>query len=135
MSEADVAGRQAYLRQPASKHLRRWEVAGSSHLDFRARQGLDPLQARDLGSSSPRACTQLPFNRIPFYMVWNACPCRKLGTPCSRCASALGSVRLPIPMLALVVALLAALQSTTRSRAALAAEILALRHQLAVLRR
>jgi putative transposase len=38
-------------------------------------------------------------------------------------------------MLALVVALLAALRSTVRSRAALAAEILALRHQLAVLRR
>ena len=38
-------------------------------------------------------------------------------------------------MLALVVALLAALRSTIRSRAALAAEILALRHQLAVLRR
>jgi putative transposase len=38
-------------------------------------------------------------------------------------------------MLALVVALLAALRSTVRSRAELAAEILALRHQLAVLRR
>jgi putative transposase len=63
------------------------------------------------------------------------CPYRKLETPCPRCASALGSVRLPIPMLALVVALLAALRSTIRSRAALAAEILALRHQLAVLRR
>jgi transposase InsO family protein len=38
-------------------------------------------------------------------------------------------------MRALVVALLAALRSTVRSRAALAAEVLALRHQLAVLRR
>jgi len=38
-------------------------------------------------------------------------------------------------MLAVLVALLAALHSTVRSRAALAAEILALRHQLAVLRR
>jgi transposase InsO family protein len=39
------------------------------------------------------------------------------------------------PMLAVLVALLAALHSTVRSRAALAAEILALRHQLGVLRR
>ena len=38
-------------------------------------------------------------------------------------------------MLAFLVALLAALRSTVRSRAELAAEILALRHQLAVLRR
>jgi hypothetical protein len=38
-------------------------------------------------------------------------------------------------MLAFLVALLAALRSTARSRAELAAEILALRHQLAVLRR
>ena len=59
----------------------------------------------------------------------------KTGTPCPRCASALASVRLPIQMRALVVALLAALRSTVRSRAALAAEVLALRHQLAVLRR
>ena len=42
---------------------------------------------------------------------------------------------MPIPMLALVVALLAALRSTIRSRAALAAEILALQHQIAALRR
>lgn len=37
-------------------------------------------------------------------------------------------------MIALVVALLAALRSMVRSRAALAAEVFALRHQLAVLR-
>ena len=72
LSETDIAGRQAYLRQPDSNHLRRWEVAGSSHLDFHARQGLDPLQARDLGGSPPGACTQPPLSRIPFYFVGNA---------------------------------------------------------------
>ena len=45
----------------------------------------------------------------------------------------LESVRLPIPLLALVVALLTALRSTIRSRTALAAEIPTLRHQFAVL--
>ena len=41
-------------------------------------------------------------------------------------------MRFRTPMIAVVVALLAALRSTIRSRAELAAEILALRHQLAV---
>jgi hypothetical protein len=72
LSETDVAGMQANLRQPDSNHFRRWEVAGSSHLDFHARQGLDPLQARDLGGSPSRECTQPPFSRIPIYMVGNA---------------------------------------------------------------
>jgi hypothetical protein len=72
LSETDVAGTQAALRQPDSNHFRRWEVAGASHLDFHARQGLDPLQARDLGGSFPPTCTQPPFSRIPFYFVGNA---------------------------------------------------------------
>ena len=37
-----------------------------------ARQGLDPLQVRDLGTSSPQACTQPPFSRVPFYFVGSA---------------------------------------------------------------
>jgi hypothetical protein len=42
---------------------------------------------------------------------------------------------LPILVIAVVIALIAALRSTIRSRAELATEVLALRHQLAVLRR
>ena len=72
LSETDVAGTQANLRQPDSTHFRRWEVAGSSHQDFHARQGLNPLQVRDLGGSSPPTCAQPPFSRIPFYFVGNA---------------------------------------------------------------
>ena len=56
LSETDVAGNQAALRQPDSDHFRRWEVAGSAHLDFHAAQELEPLQARDLPPSPPAAC-------------------------------------------------------------------------------
>ncbi len=72
LSETDIAGAQANLRQPDSNHFRRREVAGSSHLDFHARQRLDPLQVRDLGSSPSRDCVQPPFSRVPFSFVGNA---------------------------------------------------------------
>lgn len=63
------------------------------------------------------------------------CRYRRLETPCLRCTSPPRPVPLPIAMLALVVAVLAALRSTLRCRLELTAEILALRHQLVVLRR
>jgi hypothetical protein len=72
LSETDIAGTQAYLRQPDSNHLRRWEVAGAAHLDFYAAQELDPLQARDLPPSLPATCALPPLSRVPLRYVGNA---------------------------------------------------------------
>jgi hypothetical protein len=72
LSETDVAGSQAALRQPDSDHFRRWEVAGSAHLDFHAAQELEPLQARDLPPSPPAICDLPPFSRIPLRFVGSA---------------------------------------------------------------
>ncbi len=72
LSETDVAGNQAALRQPDSDHFRRWEVAGSAHLDFYAAQAFEPLQARDLPPSTPAACYLPPLSRIPMRFVGSA---------------------------------------------------------------
>ncbi len=78
LSETDVAGNhvaksQAWIRQPDSDHFRRWEVAGTAHLDFHAAQELAPLQAREsLPKLSGAGCQSPPFSRIPLYFVVNA---------------------------------------------------------------
>jgi len=72
LSETEVVGIQAALRQADSNHFRRWEVAGAAHLDFHLAQELGPLQARDIGTSAPPGCALPPRSRIPFHFVWNA---------------------------------------------------------------
>ena len=77
LSETDVAGTpgaqtQVAFRQADSDHYRRWEVAGSAHLDFHATQQLQPLRARDLGLPPPVACTRPSSSRIPWHYVGNA---------------------------------------------------------------
>ncbi len=78
LTETDVAGNanaksQAWIRQPASEHFRRWEVAGAAHLDFHLAQELAPLQVRDgLPVISAAGCERPAFSRIPFYFVLNA---------------------------------------------------------------
>jgi hypothetical protein len=72
LSETDVAGIHAALRQPDSDRLRRWEVAGSAHLDFHMSQHLRALRDRDGIPASSPACDLPPFSRIPMYCVANA---------------------------------------------------------------
>ncbi len=78
LSETDVAGNanaksQAWMRQPASDHFRRWEVAGAAHLDFHLAQELAPLQSRDgLPVITADGCTLPGFSHIPYYFVINA---------------------------------------------------------------
>jgi hypothetical protein len=73
LTETDVARDQVLYRQPDSDTLRRWEVAGTSHVDFRLVQGVIPLQTRDLGGpQQPTNCTFPPYSRIPFAFVTNA---------------------------------------------------------------
>ena len=73
LSETDVAGTQADLRQPDSNHFRRWEVAGIVPPGF-PRERRDWIRSRRATSamSPPQACAQPPFSRIPFYFVGNA---------------------------------------------------------------
>ena len=67
--------------------------------------------------------------------IFPGCPYWKLETPCLHCTSVGWPVSLPASMIAVIVALFGALRSTCRPQAELVAENLALRHQLAVLRR
>lgn len=71
LSETDVAANPA-ARQPDSDHHRRWEVAGSAHLDYRQSQALASLQSRDLPPSAPPSCDLPPSSRIPFAYAANA---------------------------------------------------------------
>ncbi|MFN0168395.1 MAG: alpha/beta hydrolase domain-containing protein [Bryobacteraceae bacterium] len=71
LSETDVA--RGAIRQPDSDHFRRWEVAGTAHLDYYLRQQLAPLKRRDrMAASSAARCDLPPFSRIPFHFAGNA---------------------------------------------------------------
>jgi hypothetical protein len=75
LTETDVWRDQVAYRQPDSDSLvlRRWEVAGTSHVDFRLVQRVIPLQTRDLGGpQQPTSCTFPPYSRIPFAFAINA---------------------------------------------------------------
>lgn len=52
--------------------LRRWEVAGTSHVDWIQRTGYEPVLIRDLGGITPIQSTRPPFSRIPFTYVQDA---------------------------------------------------------------
>jgi len=78
-SESDVLllG-QAASRQPDNPYLRTWEVAGTTHGDWKLIIEHGPLRFRDLGTypddypgRPPSGCAAPPFSRIPWYMVQN----------------------------------------------------------------
>ena len=54
-TEYDVAANEAAARQPDTRLFRAWEVAGTSHVDQHLREGREPLELRDLGTSSEAA--------------------------------------------------------------------------------
>ena len=76
VSETDVAigGNQVGVSQPDSDHFRRWEVAGTAHLDHWFQQAVLPLQIRDGVTQIPDnpPCTNPPFSRIPYHFALNA---------------------------------------------------------------
>ncbi len=73
LSESEMAGKQANIRQPDSDRFRRWEVAGASHIDYIQWQALVTLRARDLTPLTSPSCGGLPpFCRIPVHFTWNA---------------------------------------------------------------
>ena len=74
-TETDLFGLdtpQAPLRQPASDHLRRWEVAGASHVPYEYLQRFVPLRARDIAPWTPPTCTQPSQSRIPVQYAFDA---------------------------------------------------------------
>jgi hypothetical protein len=79
LSETDIAngGNQAPPNprpQADSDHFRKWEVAGTSHLDYWAQQAVLPLEIRDGVTQLPDnpPCTLPAFSRIPYHFVLNA---------------------------------------------------------------
>jgi hypothetical protein len=72
LSETDVWRDQVPFRQPDSDNLRRWEAAGTAHLDYWLEQQLFPLQMRDIGFAPMPTCTSPPFSRVPLAFVFNA---------------------------------------------------------------
>jgi hypothetical protein len=51
-TEYDVGFGEANVRQPDTALFRSWEVAGTSHVDHHLRQSREPLELRDIGTSS-----------------------------------------------------------------------------------
>ena len=54
-TEFDVAFGEANVRQPDTDLYRAWEIAGTSHVDHHLRLSREPLELRDLGTSSEAA--------------------------------------------------------------------------------
>ncbi|MBV9890304.1 MAG: hypothetical protein JO090_05385, partial [Rhizobacter sp.] len=50
--EWDLETGEAAVRQPDTARLHRWEVAGTAHVDYHLRLSREPLELRDLGTSS-----------------------------------------------------------------------------------
>jgi enterochelin esterase-like enzyme len=66
-------------RQPDTRYVRTWEVAGTTHGDWKLIIEHGPLRIRDVGAppedyppSAPTRCAAPTFSRVPFYMVQNA---------------------------------------------------------------
>src|SRR5262249_50865905 len=51
-TEYDVAAGEANSRQPDTDMFRIWEIAGTSHVDHHLRMSREPLELRDIGTSS-----------------------------------------------------------------------------------
>jgi len=54
-AEFDVGSGEANVRQPDTTVFRSWEIAGTSHVDFHLRMSREPLELRDIGTSSEAA--------------------------------------------------------------------------------
>ncbi len=51
-AEFDVGFGEATVRQPDTNLFRSWEIAGTSHVDYHLRLSREPMELRDLGTSS-----------------------------------------------------------------------------------
>ena len=51
-TEYDVGFGEAASRQPDAKLFRSWEISGTSHVDHHLRQSREPLELRDIGTST-----------------------------------------------------------------------------------
>ena len=77
-SEGDVASLGAAVRQPDTPFRRTWEVAGSSHGDWKLITDYGPLRRRDIGTypggypGQPQTCALPSLSRVPQHMVQNA---------------------------------------------------------------
>src|SRR5215475_6057018 len=54
-AEYDVGFGEANVRQPDTTVFRAWEIAGTSHVDYHLRMSREPLELRDIGTSSEAA--------------------------------------------------------------------------------
>jgi hypothetical protein len=52
LTEYDVGAREAGVRQPDTSLFRTWEVAGTSHVDYHLRLSREPLELRDLSTTT-----------------------------------------------------------------------------------
>jgi hypothetical protein len=71
LAETDVQY-QAAIRQADTDRLRTWEVAGTSHADFRMISYGDRLAVRDGPMPPLPGCQKPPYSRIPFNYVLHA---------------------------------------------------------------
>ncbi len=72
VSETDIAGNQAGMRQPDSDRLRTWEVAGAAHFDYQVANQIMPLVLRDGITPPGTECDRPPLSRVPYHFVGNA---------------------------------------------------------------
>ena len=73
-AEFDVANGEANARQPDTNLFRAWEIAGTAHVDHHLRQSREPLELRDIGTSSeaamsPRCGVPTVGTRTPMHYV------------------------------------------------------------------
>jgi len=73
-AEYDVAAGEAAARQPDTNLIRSWEIAGTAHVDQHLRGNREPLELRDIGTSSeaamsPRCGVPSVGTRTPMHYV------------------------------------------------------------------
>jgi hypothetical protein len=73
-AEYDVTSGEANARQPDTNLFRSWEIAGTSHVDQHLRGNREPLELRDIGTSSeaamsPRCGVPSVGTRTPMHNV------------------------------------------------------------------
>lgn len=72
LSENEIRGNQAAIRQPDTGFLRSWEIAGAAHVDYWWVQFRQGVAVRD-GMQPPNLrCTPEPASHVPLQYVLNA---------------------------------------------------------------